>query len=135
MSIISEMKALIETCPYLEDFTLRVDYHDDDIEGYGVFPAGTDTLYSDMDGNTALQSRFVLQANRYTASDVMRLDNCDFVENFQNWLNGFNRKGLALKAGDFVSISCGGGYFEDFNEDSKCGVYKIPCSITYEREG
>lgn len=135
MSIISDMKALLETCPYLKDFALRVDYREASGEDYGIFPAGTEIVSTDMSGASILEQRFVLQANRYTHDDVARLDNCDFMENFERWLNGFNRKSVALTAGTFIEITCAGGYFEDWNEDQQCGVYRIPCCIIYEREG
>lgn len=135
MSVIAQIKAIIETCPALKDFALRVNCRDNSGEGYSLFPAGDAVLYEDMAHVATRECKFVLQASRYTADDLMRLDNCDFVENFQRWISAQNRAGIALDGASFESIAASGGFFESWDDDDACGTYQIPCSVIYEKEG
>lgn len=71
-----------------------------------------------------------------TADDVMRLDNCNFTEELQDWVQQQNRKGVPL-SGDglsFVSISASNGAFTDWDENFQYGVYKIQGTLIYEKE-
>ena len=68
--------------------------------------------------------------------DIMRLDNCNFTEELQDWVQQQNRKGVPLSGNglSFVSISASNGAFTDWDENFQYGVYKIQGTLIYEKE-
>ncbi len=133
-SIAAQLKELIETYPGIVDFGLRVDARELDGECYGLYPAGAEKLDEDMAGNVTWQAQFVLQADRFSADDVQRLDNCGWLEDFQLWITALSRKGITLTGARFDSIEARGAYFDAWDPDEQCGTYKVPILLTYETE-
>ena len=41
--------------------------------------------------------------------DVMRLDNCNFLERLQDWVQEQNRKGVTLTDAEFISLTASDG--------------------------
>ena len=122
MAILNDIRALFAQCPALKDLEARTDQLETDAEGYGIFPAGSAIIEQDMRGATA--------------DDIMRLDNCNFTEELQDWVQQQNRKGVPL-SGDglsFISISASNGAFTDWDENFQYGVYKIQGTLIYEKE-
>lgn len=135
MSLIERMRELIQTCPYIDEFSgFHIDYTSPDVDGFGVFPTGDTKVLEDMHGDAVWRFGFSLVASFFTANDCFRLQNSEFVENFQRWMDGFNRVGIPLGDGiSFVSISSGNGMLTDWDEDEQRGTYQIPCNLQYER--
>lgn len=135
MSLIVTLRALLNRFPCIDDFAgFHVDYTAPDREGFGVYPTGETKISEDMAGASVWEYNFALQALFFTADDYMRIQNCEFVEQFQRWLDGFNRAGIELGDGlSFVSIGAGGGLLTDWDEDEQRGTYAIQCKLTYER--
>lgn len=135
MSLIQKVREFVGTCPFIDEFSggVHVDYISG-AEDYGVYPTGETPVSEDMCGNAQYQYNFVLQANRFTANDEMRLQSCEFVENFQRWVRGYSRTGIPLDDGcEFVSLEAGNGLFADVSEDGQTGTYQIMCNLIYER--
>ena len=135
MSIARDLKALIETYPDMATFALRVDPRAPAGEGYAIYPGDRNKLEEDMTGRVTWEAQYLLQASRYTADDQMRLENCDWVEAFQDWVQGLNRQGVKLTDAEFVSIEAKGGFFDDWDDNEQCGTYQVPIILTYEKEG
>lgn len=135
MSILDSMRELIQCCPYIDEFAgFYVDYTAAGSEGYGVYPTGETKETEYMDGSSTWKYEFVLQASLFTANDMMRIQNCNFVEMFQKWLDGFSRTGVDLgENNEFLSISAGNGILSEWDDDEQRGTYQIQCILRYER--
>ena len=136
MAILNDLQALFADCPALKELEARTDQLEMDTEGYGIFPSGSAIVARDMTGAITWQYNFIIVATRMTADDLMRLDNCNFMEDLQDWVQQQNRKGVPLSGTgiSFVSISASNGAFTDWDADFKYGVYKIQCTLIYEKE-
>ena len=86
MAILSDLQALFAQCPVLQEFAPRTDQLETDAEGYAILPTGSAELTRDMTGSVTYQYHFVIAATRISADDAMRLDNCNFLERLQNWV-------------------------------------------------
>ena len=135
MSLIARIRELIQSCPYIDEFAgFHVDYTAPDVDGFGVFPQGETKISEDMCGDAIWRYNFALNASFFTANDCFRLQNSEFVENFQHWIDNFNRIGIDLGCDkEFVSISSGNGILTSWDEDEQRGTYQIPCNLQYER--
>ena len=136
MAVLNDIRALFAQCPALKDLEARTDQLETDAEGYGIFPAGSVVIEQDMRGAATWQYNFIIAATRMTADDIMRLDNCNFTEELQDWVQQQNRKGVPLSGTglSFVSISASNGAFTDWDENFQYGVYKIQGTLIYEKE-
>ena len=103
MAVLNDIRALFAQCPALKDLEARTDQLETDAEGYGIFPAGSAIIEQDMRGAATWQYNFIIAATRMTADDIMRLDNCNFTEELQDWVQQQNRKGVPL-SGDGLSF-------------------------------
>lgn len=92
MAVLNDIRALFAQCPALKDLEARTDQLETDAEGYGIFPAGSAIIEQDMRGAATWQYNFIIAATRMTADDIMRLDNCNFTEELQDWVQQQNRK-------------------------------------------
>ncbi len=136
MAVLNDIRALFAQCPALKDLEARTDQLETDAEGYGIFPAGSAIIEQDMRGAATWQYNFIIAATRMTSDDIMRLDNCNFTEELQDWVQQQNRKGVPLSGNglSFVSISASNGAFTDWDENFQYGVYKIQGTLIYEKE-
>ena len=87
-----------------------------------------------MTGVVTWQYNFVLAATRMSADDVMRLDNCNFLERLQDWVQEQNRKGVTLADAEFISLTASDGGLSEWDENYQYGVYKIQGALIYEKE-
>ena len=69
-----------------------------------------------------------------SADDVMRLDNCNFLERLQNWVQEQNRNGVTLTDAEFISLRASDGGLSEWDENYQYGVYKIQGALIYEKE-
>ena len=134
MAILNDLQALFAQCPVLQEFAPRTDQLETDAEGYAILPAGSTALRQDMTGVVTWQCNFVLAATRMSADDVMRLDNCNFLERLQDWVQEQNRKGVTLTDAEFISLTASDGGLSEWDENYQYGVYKIQGALIYEKE-
>lgn len=92
MAVLNDIRALFAQCPALKDLEARTDQLETDAEGYGIFPAGSAIIEQDMRGAATWQYNFIIAATRMTADDIMRLDNCNFTEELQDWVSVLGAK-------------------------------------------
>lgn len=134
MAILNDLQALFAQCPVLQEFAPRTDQLETDAEGYTILPTGSTALRQDMTGVVTWQYNFVLAATRMSADDVMRLDNCNFLERLQDWVQEQNRKGVTLTDAEFISLTASDGGLSEWDENYQYGVYKIQGALIYEKE-
>ena len=134
MAILNDLQVLFAQCPVLQEFAPRTDQLETDAEGYAILPTGSTELTRDMTGAVTWQYNFVIAATRMSADDVMRLDNCNFVERLQHWVEDQNKAGVPLTDAEFISIRASDGGLSEWDENYQYGVYKIVGALIYEKE-
>lgn len=134
MAVLNDIRALFVQCPALKDLEARTDKLETDAEGYGIFPAGSAIIEQDMRGAATWQYNFIIAATRMTADDIMRLDNCNFLERLLDWVQEQDRKGVPLTDAEFVRITASDGGISEWDEGYTYGVYKIEGALIYEKE-
>ena len=134
MAVLNDIRALFVQCPALKDLEARTDKLETDAEGYGIFPTGSTIIAQDMTGAATWQYNFVIAATRMSDDDMMRLDNCNFLERLLDWVQEQDRKGVPLTDAEFVRITASDGGISEWDEGYTYGVYKIEGALIYEKE-
>lgn len=141
-SITQAVQQWLTTCPHLKTFTggAHVDWTGPCAGNYGIMPTGCADIETEQDvlGNVIKhkQYNFALYARNWTIDDVIRLENSDFLEMFQNWVEQQQYAGLTPKVGDNPDdeeISAQNGMLFQIDENGQTGLYQIQIAITYEK--
>ena len=134
MAVLNDIRALFVQCPALKDLEARTDKLETDAEGYSILPTGSTIIAQDMTGAATWQYNFVIAATRMSDDDMMRLDNCNFLERLLDWVQEQDRKGVPLTDAVFVRITASDGGISEWDEGYTYGVYKIEGALIYEKE-
>lgn len=134
MAVLNDIRALFVQCPALKDLEARTDKLETDAEGYSILPTGSTIIAQDMTGAATWQYNFVIAATRMSDDDMMRLDNCNFLERLLDWVQEQDRKGVPLTDAEFVRITASDGGISEWDEGYAYGVYKIEGALIYEKE-
>ncbi len=134
MAVLNDIRALFAQCPALKDLEARTDKLETDAEGYSILPTGSAIIAQDMAGAATWQYNFVIAATRMSDDDMMRLDNCNFLERLLDWVQEQDRKGVPLTDAEFVRITASDGGISEWDESYTYGVYKIEGALIYEKE-
>lgn len=134
MAVLNDIRALFVQCPTLKDLEARTDKLETDAEGYSILPTGSTIIAQDMTGAATWQYNFVIAATRMSDDDMMRLDNCNFLERLLDWVQEQDRKGVPLTDAEFVRITASDGGISEWDEGYTYGVYKIEGALIYEKE-
>ena len=134
MAVLNDIRALFVQCPALKDLEARTDKLETDAEGYSILPTGSTIIAQDMTGAATWQYNFVIAATRMSDDDMMRLDNCNFLERLLDWVQEQDRKGVPLTDAEFVRITASDGGISEWDEGYSYGVYKIEGALIYEKE-
>ena len=134
MAALNDIRALFVQCPALKDREARTDKLETDAEGYSILPTGSTIIAQDMTGAATWQYNFVIAATRMSDDDMMRLDNCNFLERLLDWVQEQDRKGVPLTDAEFVRITASDGGISEWDEGYTYGVYKIEGALIYEKE-
>lgn len=134
MAVLNDIRALFVQCPALKDLEARTDKLETDAEGYSILPTGSTIIAQDMTGAATWQYNFVIAATRMSDDDMMRLDNCNFLERLLDWVQEHDRKGVPLTDAEFVRITASDGGISEWDEGYTYGVYKIEGALIYEKE-
>lgn len=134
MAVLNDIRALFVQCPSLKDLEARTDKLETDAEGYSILPTGSTIIAQDMTGAATWQYNFVIAATRMSDDDMMRLDNCNFLERLLDWVQEQDRKGVPLTDAEFVRITASDGGISEWDEGYTYGVYKIEGALIYEKE-
>ena len=142
ISIIQALREWINTCPYMDDFTggQHVDWTDSVAGNYGIMPTGcADTqVVSDIMGNVVKHKQYnaSIYARNWTVDDIVRLENAEFIDRFQFWVEDQQYKGLTPKFGDNPEdevINAQNGMLFELSQDGQTGLYQIQLSVTFEK--
>ena len=134
MAVLNDIRALFVQCPALKDLEARTDKLETDAEGYSILPTGSTIIAQDMTGAATWQYNFVIAATRMSDDDMMRLDNCNFLERLLDWVQEQDRKGVPLTDAEFVRITASDGGISEWDEGYTYGVYKTEGALIYEKE-
>ena len=134
MAVLNDIRALFVQCPALKDLEARTDKLETDAEGYSILPTGSTIIAQDMTGAATWQYNFVIAATRMSDDDMMRLDNCNFLERLLDWVQEQDRKGVPLTDAEFVRITASDGGISEWDEGYTYGGYKIEGALIYEKE-
>lgn len=134
MAVLNDIRALFVQCPALKDLEARTDKLETDAEGYSILPTGSTIIAQDMTGAATWLYNFVIAATRMSDDDMMRLDNCNFLERLLDWVQEQDRKGVPLTDAEFVRITASDGGISEWDEGYTYGVYKIEGALIYEKE-
>ena len=139
--MINSIREYIAKCPYLKEYVeINVDYLKDKVVAYSVNPSvGFDPVVNeDIVGNQEKQFLFTFDSKLYWNSEVQNnIDNSKFYEDFSNWLEENNKKGIfpALNEGEYPTRikALTNGYIFATNSDE--AIYRIQCKFEYMKEG
>lgn len=137
MTVLDAIRQYISTCPYLDGLTegIKTDWlSQTDPTDYGIFNGGDVILQTYMEGGYRKQITFYLQSSRMAIEDVLRLENSEYVEKVQDWINDRQFEEFDLPDNcEFERITVGNGTPVDVSEDGNVFVYRIIGNLIYER--
>ena len=125
------IKEFIETCPYLENGKVNLDFIDSDPQSYSLDETPVDPVLNKFrDGGRRLQIQFdfSIQAN---FSVLENIKNSKFCDDFTSWIYEQNKKGNLPKIDNICWIRCTGrGTILQTTE--KTAIYVIPMQVVYD---
>ncbi len=84
MNIIELVKSVVMEFPNISD--LHIDYTEDKVDNYGLYPTGDQLIKESITGNQDRQHNFILYAKFQSFSDYERLANSTFLLDLAYWL-------------------------------------------------
>ena len=127
------IKEFIETCPYLKNGQVNVDYIKDKPQSYSIDETPVDpVLQNFLDGGRRLQIQFdfSIQAN---FSVLENIKNSKFCDDFTDWIYEQNKQENLPKIDGAVWIKCLGRGTILQTTDSTA-IYVIPMQLAYEED-
>lgn len=127
------IKEFIETCPYLKNGQVNVDYIKDKPQSYSIDETPVDpVLQNFLDGGRRLQIQFdfSIQAN---FSVLENIKNSKFCDDLTDWIYEQNKKENLPKIDGAVWIKCLGRGTILQTTDSTA-IYVIPIQVVYEED-
>ena len=127
------IKEFIETCPYLKNGKVNVDYIKDNPQSYSIDETPVDPVLQNFaDGGRRIQIQFdfSVQAN---FSVLENIKNSKFCDDFTNWIYEQNKKENLPKINGVCWIKClGRGTI--LQTTDKTAIYVIPMQVVYEED-
>lgn len=127
------IKEFIETCPYLENGKVNLDFIDSDPQSYSLDETPVDPVLNEFrDGGKRLQIQFdfSIQANFSTLENIK---NSKFCDNFINWIYIQNNMENLPKIEGIDWIKClGRGTITQTTDTA--AIYSIPMQVAYIEE-
>lgn len=137
MTIIDSIRQFISTCPYLDELTngIKTDWiNQTDSTDYGIYHGGEIILEEYMSGTYRKQCTFFVQSSRMGMEDILRLNNSDFLEKFETWVNSRRRIGFELpETCDYEAMTVENGTAVDVSDDGQTFLYRVTGNLIYER--
>lgn len=137
MSIIKSLREYFSECPVMDGFTDgHVDWTDEKSDNYGISPAGDTRIKRYVDGTELRKYDFVIYARFSTAEDAQKMQNSEWVEEFQEYIRKQNL-GRNLPEGDEKTIpeklTANNGLLFSYDENGLSGVYQVQLELIYRR--
>lgn len=142
MSIVQKVREWLSGCPYLDAFTggQHIDWTNPTAGNYGVMPTGCSDvgIAEDIMGGVIKYKQYNLSmyARNWTVDDVVRLENTEFLDRFQDWVDDQQFGGHTPKFGDDPDtevISAQNGMLFELSPDGQTGLYQVQITISYEK--
>lgn len=136
--IAEAVREYIMEFPELKEGCLLIDFLGDKPVEYTIETVPCEpTVKKYTDGSCMKQYEFIFASREYFSEDVIiNIENLGFYQNFEEWINDRNEKGIFPELGDErepVSIEVlTQGYA--FAVDSDTARYQIQLRLTYEEE-
>jgi hypothetical protein len=127
------IKEFIETCPYLKNGQVNVDYIKDKPQSYSIDETPVDPVlqnFSDGGRRLQIQFDFSIQAS---FSALENIKNSKFCDDFTDWIYEQNKKENLPKIDGAVWIKCLGRGTILQTTDSTA-IYVIPMQLAYEED-
>lgn len=127
------IKEFIETCPYLKNGQVNVDYIKDKPQSYSIDETPVDPVlqnFSDGGRRLQIQFDFSIQSN---FSVLENIKNSKFCDDFTDWIYEQNKKENLPKIEGAVWIKCLGRGTILQTTDSTA-IYVIPMQLAYEED-
>lgn len=127
------IKEFIETCPYLKNGKVNVDYIKDNPQSYSIDETPVDPVLQNFtDGGRRLQIQFDFSIQA-SFSALENIKNSKFCDDFTNWIYEQNKKENLPKIEGAVWIKCLGRGTILQTTDSTA-IYVIPMQLAYEED-
>ncbi len=127
------IKEFIETCPYLKNGKVNVDYIKDKPQSYSIDETPVDPVLQNFaDGGRRIQIQFdfSIQAN---FSVLENIKNSKFCDDFTTWIKEQDKIGNLPKIGGICWIKCiGRGTILQTTETT--AIYVIPMQVVYDED-
>lgn len=127
------IKEFIETCPYLKNGKVNVDYIKDKPQSYSIDETPANPVlqnYADGGRQIQIQFDFSVQAN---FSILENIKNSKFCDDFTNWIYEQDKIGNLPKINNICWIKCTGrGTILQTTETT--AIYVIPMQVVYEED-
>ena len=127
------IKEFIETCPYLKNGQVNVDYIKDKPQSYSIDETPVDPVlqnFSDGGRRLQIQFDFSIQAS---FSALENIKNSKFCDDFTDWIYEQNKKENLPKIDGAVWIKClGRGTILQTTEAT--AIYVIPMQVAYDED-
>lgn len=127
------IKEFIETCPYLKNGQVNVDYIKDKPQSYSIDETPVDPVlqnFSDGGRRLQIQFDFSIQSN---FSVLENIKNSKFCDDFTDWIYEQNKQENLPKIDGAVWIKCLGRGTILQTTDSTA-IYVIPIQVAYEED-
>ena len=127
------IKEFIETCPYLKNGKVNVDYIKDKPQSYSIDETPVDPVlqnFSDGGRRLQIQFDFSIQAS---FSALENIKNSKFCDDFTDWIYEQNKQENLPKIDGAVWIKCLGRGTILQTTDSTA-IYVIPIQVAYEED-
>jgi hypothetical protein len=143
MSKIKQMREFIATCPHLNVLAdnIHVDWTADKPTNYGIMPTGETIVSrkSNVIGDVTYHKQYncSIFARFTTANDAMRIENCDFFDDFTEWLEEQDTNGTPPRFSDeeFIHeeyITAQSGFLYEMEKSGDRGTYQIQVQVNYK---
>lgn len=127
------IKEFIETCPYLKNGKVNVDYIKDKPQSYSIDETPVDPVLQNFaDGGRRLQIQFDFSIQA-SFSALENIKNSKFCDDFTDWIYEQNKQENLPKIDGAVWIKCLGRGTILQTKDSTA-IYVIPMQLAYEED-
>ena len=135
MKIIESIREYINNCPALAEYNVNVNYLEDGYDTFSIEEVPTEPIIKRyIDGSSKRKCQFVFTSKEpYTADIISNLNNSNFYEDFSDWVETNNKKGIfpdleeGLEPTQIKVIST--PYVVEVDEDH--AIYQIQLQLDY----
>lgn len=133
---IAKVREFVAGCPHLEDFApVHVDYTDARPVNYGIEDGGERTVETDITGRRTKRHSYALFSRNFTAEDGRRIDNAQFNQRFQEWIERQSDAGLFPEpppGGEVEGMWAESGVLVQYDPSTNTGLYSVQFYIVYQ---